>query len=79
MKQSLEKLHRGMITPEVQQESDPAADTLTDQWRTYGNPFTEPLTNSGHRDIGVHKGSKSWMGDGAQLSDINIGIDLGSF
>ncbi|XP_048008337.1 protein Aster-A isoform X2 [Megalobrama amblycephala] len=31
MKQSLEKLHRGMITPEVQQESDPAADTLTDQ------------------------------------------------
>ncbi|XP_051999756.1 protein Aster-A-like isoform X1 [Xyrauchen texanus] len=31
MKQSLEKLHRGMITPEVQQESDPAPDTLTDQ------------------------------------------------
>ncbi|XP_039506641.1 protein Aster-A isoform X6 [Pimephales promelas] len=31
MKQSLEKLHGGMITPEVQQESDPAPDTLTDQ------------------------------------------------
>lgn len=43
------------------------------------NPFTEPLTNSGHRDIGVHKGSKSWMGDGAQLSDVNVGIDLGGF
>ncbi|XP_065154706.1 protein Aster-A isoform X1 [Paramisgurnus dabryanus] len=31
MKQSLEKLHRGMITPEVQDESDSAPDTLTDQ------------------------------------------------
>ncbi|KAK2902704.1 hypothetical protein QQF64_010460 [Cirrhinus molitorella] len=31
MKQSLEKLHRGMITPEVQQESDPEPETLTDQ------------------------------------------------
>lgn len=31
MKQSLEKLHRGMVTPEVQQESDPEPDTLTDQ------------------------------------------------
>ncbi|XP_051575750.1 protein Aster-A-like isoform X2 [Myxocyprinus asiaticus] len=30
MKQSLEKLHRGMITPEAQQESDPAPETLTD-------------------------------------------------
>ncbi|XP_043116807.1 protein Aster-A isoform X1 [Puntigrus tetrazona] len=31
MKQSLEKLHRGMITPEVQQESESEAETLTDQ------------------------------------------------
>lgn len=32
MKQSLEKLHRGMIPPEVQQQSDPETDTLEDQW-----------------------------------------------
>uniref|UniRef100_A0A673MD85 GRAM domain-containing protein 1A-like n=1 Tax=Sinocyclocheilus rhinocerous TaxID=307959 RepID=A0A673MD85_9TELE len=31
MKQSLEKLHRGMITPEVQQESESEPETLTDQ------------------------------------------------
>nr|XP_683776.6 GRAM domain-containing protein 1A isoform X3 [Danio rerio] len=31
MKQSLEKLHRGMIPPEGQQESDPEPDTLADQ------------------------------------------------
>uniref|UniRef100_A0A671LY29 GRAM domain-containing protein 1A-like n=1 Tax=Sinocyclocheilus anshuiensis TaxID=1608454 RepID=A0A671LY29_9TELE len=31
MKQSLERLHRGMITPEVQQESESEPETLTDQ------------------------------------------------
>ncbi|XP_056618039.1 protein Aster-A isoform X3 [Triplophysa dalaica] len=31
MKQSLEKLHRGMIPPEVQQESDSAPEMLSDQ------------------------------------------------
>lgn len=31
MKQSLEKLHRGIITPEVQQVSEPEPETLTDQ------------------------------------------------
>ncbi|TRY96043.1 hypothetical protein DNTS_021162 [Danionella cerebrum] len=30
MKQSLEKLHKGMVTPEVQQESEPTPDELTE-------------------------------------------------
>lgn len=36
MKQSLEKLHRGIIVPEVQQEAtDTLSESLTEAWALY--------------------------------------------
>ncbi|KAI2654993.1 Protein Aster-B [Labeo rohita] len=53
MKQSLEKLHRGMITPEVQQESDPAPETLTDHIHEEPNHERETVLNSVTLTLGL--------------------------
>lgn len=50
MKQSLEKLHRGIVVPEVQQDppDDPLTESLTEAWVLPLPVNTAPLTAS-HR------------------------------